>query len=330
MGEQRNSDAARQACFSVYVWFDQPLDFSLDEIAVALGEDYPEMRGWQPMLPGYTMPPISTEDVIVGCLTNDDPVEGGLMSFSGVPGALSGELVAATPLVSGFESGRPPAAKFRRYVSITIDSKEHDIASRFRAMRALTCLTAVLAGLPTCVAVYHYSARLLVAPGTWVGAAKTAVRGEWPLPAWTAYRYFGQDGDVPQIGCASHGLAAFTGHDVTFMPAPVSRADATLYVLGAQWMLTTSNNQFADGDTMGLEGSDEKLRLRFVQESSEQDVDRWMVFHPGCPIDDVEMYGDRQGRPRSPDTNREQHADPDFFRRLLGATRRQDPPTAPH
>ena len=120
-------------------------------------------------------------------------------------------------------------------------------------------------------------------------------------------------------------MAAFNGHEVGFASAPVEPAYAVASVQSAMYLLLAGGNRFKDADTIGVEGSDERLRIRFKPEGPQVQTDSWILLHPSSSIDELAVFGERKTPPPPPGLENEIRPQEDYMDRLLGGYGGQDP-----
>ncbi|MBN2629696.1 MAG: DUF4261 domain-containing protein, partial [Rhodobacteraceae bacterium] len=114
------------------------------------------------------------------------------------------------------------------------------------------------------------------------------------------------------------GLAAFLGCEVALFLARIPPRDAVQYVYSACVMMLERGHKFRDGDTMGLEGSSEKLRIRFLGEGvCGVQTDVWALLHPTFPLDEEDMFGPRLMRPAPQDTDNNRRGEDGWLKKKL-------------
>ena len=333
MSDERYSDKRLEDDFTVYLMFEEPLEFASREVLDAVTEDFPHMAGWRESVTDPFQVKTTAEPVL-GILEHAGIGDASTgrdrrMLMTGRPGPLDLDFETMFRRAITFPEAREAVARHRSHLCVSIKATGADLAARFVAARDLNCLTAVFAKLPICTAVYFPAGDVIARPEAWVRAAERASVDEWPLDTWISYELtpIRTGAPKPCFSCATIGMAAFNGHEAHFMPAPVEPADAWSWAHGATWLLLAGGNVFTDGDTAGVDGGEDKMRLRHVAEGREAapgfcpQTDTWLLFHPDCPFDDVEMLGPRANSPPPPGTDNLMHPEPGFLSRILGRGR---------
>ena len=113
-------------------------------------------------------------------------------------------------------------------------------------------------------------------------------------------------------------MAAFNGQEVSFAAAAVNPVYAGSYVQGAIYLLLSGGNGFTDGDTMGVENGDERIRIRFLEEGPNAQTDSWVLIHPSSKLDEMAMFGERANPPPPPGVDNSRRPREDFMDELLG------------
>ncbi|MEM9044381.1 MAG: hypothetical protein AAGC81_06780 [Pseudomonadota bacterium] len=288
--------------FSAYVFFNEALDFTMAEVLDAYEEDYPGLPRFKDVIPPQHAH-LSTAETATVVLLADHPAVPSVHLFWAANNRDWN--------MDGLQerSGRlfPEAAEAVRtnqgYISISAGG-EPGLATRFIAARIVTCLAAVFAGLPVATAIYWSTGGLICSPQHWISAAKDAAEDKIPTFQWVAFdrTSLPATSDLPaQVSVESYGMAPFNGHEVCFTYAPQSLRTVGGHTASMVWMLLQAGHQFGDGDTVGLEGSDVKHRIRLAPEGPLAAVNTWVVLHPASPVDEMEIFGERQGRPPPPE-----------------------------
>ena len=328
---ERNSGKRLKDSFCVSLLFSEPLQFSLREVAEAVAEDYPAVGRL-----GADINPsdgLNTGDVTaLGVLMPKDAPECQIVTFTSLKGPLPiGSFNTAFQRLIAPDRREQMTRLVRSHVShlsITCGSQERDLGSQFLAARMATCIAAVFAKLPICQAVHYPSANMITTPDEWVKGADQAAAAEWPLDIWMSWIFLGDEREIegrPWVGCHSDGMAAFNGHEVCLRPAPVPPQQVLMSVYGPVYLLLAGGNEFHDGDTYGLEGTDEKIRMRLVEEGlpilpgdHKAQTDTWVMFHPDAGEDDQKIIGPRPGIPAPEGIDNSLRPQEGFLRRLLG------------
>ncbi|MEO1722564.1 MAG: hypothetical protein AAFR84_09195 [Pseudomonadota bacterium] len=288
---ERETERRLNETLTLELLFDGPLDAEIDEIADALAEDFPNLRGWRPPFPN--MPPVNIGGTTAAFLQSDDPDHGGRAMLISYPHIANSPIRSFRAILDQaarqsltFNGASDAVAAMRGHLTINMDAKSTDIVDRFHAARVLSSIAAVFAKLPMCLGIYVPWAQMIVAPKMIVDAAEQAAKDEWPLAAWINILIARDDSTQPPLWSATTiGLASFKGVEMQFAKAPVDVSAAGAWTFGACWLLLQSGNQFSDGNTMGLENSDLHYRLRFFEEGREGvATDCWVVIHPDAPL----------------------------------------------
>ncbi|MEM9343440.1 MAG: hypothetical protein AAGA87_10385 [Pseudomonadota bacterium] len=302
---QRYSDKRLADDFTIYVLFSEPLKGTVAEILEAVAEDYPGIDWSSSQIGGE----IDTQGVTLSTdlgISKDEAR--GRTTFMGMPGRCE---LDWTPIFEMSRIVNPEAEqavlRHTDHLSISVGSPQGNtsVAARFDAARRLTCLGAVFAKLPITLGVYFPSADLLVKPEDWVSAAETAMKGEVPVMQWMALyvNQFQWDGPAPEpVTVGTIGLAAFNGHELVMPQVQLPAGDAAHWIYMTVRMLLEAGHEFADGNTLGVEGQGKPIRIRLVAEGAETggQTDQWFLFHEASLLDDEKVLGPRGGRPPPP------------------------------
>jgi len=303
---QRYSDKRLSDDFTIYILLSESLQANVAEIFEAVAEDYPGIDWASDQIGGV----IDTRGVTLSTdlgMANDCEREAsrGRTTFLGAPGRC--ELDWA-PIYEMSRIVNPEAseavARHTNHLSISVGSPQGNtsIAARFDAARRLTCLGAIFAKLPITLGIYFPSADLLIKPEDWVSAAETAMKGEIPVMQWMALyvNQFQWDGPEPSpVTVGTIGLAAFNGHELVMPQVRLPAGDAAHWIYMTVRMLLEAGHEFADGNTLGVEGEGKPIRIRHLTEGSEHggQTDQWFLFHEASLLDDEKILGPRGGRP---------------------------------
>ena len=220
----------------------------------------------------------------------------------------------------GFKGARRALEKHTHYISISANSKGADLASRFRAARLVTCAAAVLAEDPGCLGVLFPAGDVLADPKAWRKGARQALKDEFPLDIWATFQvnpYQDPKSGKTFYSCGSVGVAAFNGHEIAFPAAPVQPLYAIKNVYCAAKIMLERGNEFRDSDTIGVENGDERLRIRFLPEGDNAQTDTWVILHPKCVVDEIEMFGERSRPPAPAGVDNRNFGEDNFMQKLL-------------
>lgn len=323
--------------FAIYLMFSEGVQFNSEEIAQAVLEDFPDLDITD--LGGLSLPtPCDTDDVIpmapifMGA-TGADATFVNMMRLPG-HGIWDPNAVPPRQMVAcqGFDL-KAALGRNKSYLCVSASAKSKSLEDCFRAARLVSCVGAVFAQLPICVAAYWESGDHFLSPKGICEMADAAMRSEWPIVQWVGLGLapLGDDkqGRVWSNG-GTVGLRHFTGYELQMVAAPfeVSKTAATLYTTA--WLPLTSGNRFEEGHTVGVEGGaeGEKLRLRWLptgatannSEAPPQPYDTFVMIHPDSPFDEAAYFGTplEDGGRKQVVT---QAARPGFFKRMIGGAR---------
>lgn len=321
MDVPRYSDKRLNDPFTAHVLFSQPLTFRLSEILAAVREDYPGLA-WTDRL--NMDDPITTGQVGLGALLPeaDMTAEPSSVVFTSLPGRFEGDWGAVLHASRVyFPDAAQALARHATYLSITLGSRDGSLAARFDAARRVTCLAAVFARLPICVAVSFPSSDLILAPQDWVQAAATAMKAETPVPAWVApYVNPVSSRGVRTWTVGTIGLAAFLGREVVMPLVPGAPGDTARWVVGAARLLMERGHEFRDGDTLGLDTGGPPIRIRDAAEGSHGfQTDHWVLIPVDSHMDEMAVFGPRPRPPAPEGVDNIIRGDPNSLRNRLYA-----------
>lgn len=313
----RYSDKRLRGDFTVYVLCDQPISFTMDEIETAFAQDYPSL-GWERFLDPEGAFTIGDASFAAGL----GPHRITLASFVGQCDLEWERYYAKNGMFAG---ARAAVEAHQTYLSVTVKSTGTDLKARFEAARLMTCLSAVFAALPACRCIYFPSADAIIPPDRWLKAAQTAVVDEFPLLEWMnpTVNTLDKPADGPAlITATSIGVAAFLGVEIAVPKTRTAIPEALAHLSGAAYLLLQCGHKFKDSNTLGVEGSDVKNRLRFMAESDDAQTDLWCILDQNCEVDEMAVFGERTGIPPPPGFDNQQFGKPGFLKRLMrgGAT----------
>lgn len=284
--------------FQVTLLFSERLDFEWAEVIAAIEEDYPEMAGWQDSL---GLGSAVAGDVSVGFLPNELNPDLGSLNYISGPGRAGQPSEDVYAKANTFPGARDAYEKHTCYLDLALSSRGTDLASRFRAARALNCISAVFAKLPVCLAVWFPDADLILSPQQWADAAEEARKEEWPFSQWISFNIGGFQGENGQsfATISTIGMAAFNGTEVSVLGYPGDRLqEGALMARNTCWMLLNGGSRFNDGDTIGVEGDQTAIKIRLAREGTKpggsdfpMQTDVWMLFHPEGYFNDLDLLG---------------------------------------
>jgi len=317
----RFSEKRMQEAFSAVVLFNGPLQFRISDVFAAGEKEFPELIRPHPDLASAM----------------DDPLYDTAAKIPMAPMMLADECSASVVNIFSLTGGRFPDAQdtairsaitfpeaqqawddHKSYLYISAGGPNADLVDRFRAAQLTSAVAALFASDPTCVGVLFPTGDVIVSPQEWQQAARIAAEGYWPLAQWISFRLSGQKlANGVHFGCQSIGMAAFNGFESHFAMAPVEPAEAASYAYSVCHMLLDGGSAFMDSDTMGVENSDEQIRIRLLQEGAKVQTDTWVLLHPQSPIDEKSVFGERSGQPPPPGTDNSRPPQEGFFQSLL-------------
>jgi hypothetical protein len=323
----RYSDKRLTDNFTAYVLLSEPLQFRFPEIWEAVREDYPDLE-WAFSVavdPPFDSGTVSMGTYFGGC-SPGGASPNGMVSFLSTPGPIGIDLsdaIMKSRFV--FPEAKQAIERHRSCFSIAVSSVDTSIAARFDAARRMSALLAIFCKLPICLGAYFPSADIILAPNRWIEAADTSAKGKLPAMQWINYiiapasegRFISAEGDgrftIFTIGCA-----AFNGHEIVLPSVKMDRTEALGYVYSAVTMLLEYGHEFRDGNTMGDEEQRLKIRIRHCAEGFEgSQTDQWVLFHPSSSVDDVKMFGEREGTPPPPGYDNSIRGDAGWLRKRI-------------
>lgn len=303
----RYSEKRLQDEFTVYVLFSEPLQATVSEIIAATAEDYPGLD-WS--FENFGPDAVDTRSVTLAVDFRANSTSRGLSRITGFPGRCQLEWA---PILEKSRAAWPNEAganavmtRHTDHLSVSVASPKGDtsIAARFDAARRATCISAVLAKLPTALGVYFPSADLLLPPDSWAQAADTAMRGKVPVFQWVnlvPVQFDRDESGRHPVTISTIGMAAFNGHEIVVPHARIPAKEAAVLASCAVSMLLDANHEFGDGNTMGFDEDDKSVRIRHVEEGHlGLQTDTWMLFHSSSKLDDEDLLGERKLRPPPP------------------------------
>ena len=274
------------AYFSVDILFSEALDFGLEEIANAVSEDYPETA--ISVHPVHAGKHIKTDEPVLGMLKPVDPRNGYVVTLNGL-GAPDEEFRAADNSEIAWHSGGfahcaiDALASHTSYVSVSIQTMDHSRGARFRAVRQLMAVSAVLAELPIALGVLVHWSSHMIEPGFWVEGVKKAMRGELPLSQWISYRSgwvnAGNKSDMLTSGYTK-GLRSFVGYEVHLASAPIPPSDAKLLLKNVCSTILQCETAPRNGDLLGLDNDPVKYKVRRSQNAKGTMDPVLVLMHP--------------------------------------------------
>jgi hypothetical protein len=300
----RYSDKRRQDAFYAYVLLSEPVTFNTRDAITAVRTGYPGLT-WTDKLDMNTTGTTGSIMLAPYFCGATDGAEPRMITLTSEPGrcAVQGWDSVLRKSYPIFPTGAEAVAGHRTFLRITVESHDTTLAARFDAARRMTCFAAVFARLPTCTGVYLPGADLIMSPGDCIRAAAMAIKGETPIMYWmTLVPTPLPDAANPlEWSVQSIGLAAFTGCEVFMPKVRMLPGEAAKWVYAAITMIMDRGHVFTDSDTMGVDGDDLRIRLRWMPEGKlGAQTDMWALFHPRhSAMDDVVVFGPHS-RPPAP------------------------------
>lgn len=311
---------ALNTSFTVNVLFSEPLEFDFAEITQAVKEDYPAFRVTDM---GVAPGPQRTDSMVLGVLTPADTVNGGVISFT-TPGSTDAEWQNADHTETLFHSANFPGAetairKHQSYIAISITSDDDSLASRFRALRQLSCVVAVFAKLPITMGIYCCWSNRVTSPDQWVEDTKTAENGEWPYLSWVSFRAGWDQSRAGNsyAGGRTIGLSAFCGWEIFHAAAPMQPSDVAAMLATATYMRLGGGHTFGDGHTVGGDDGSVAYRVRYFPFNEGDPFRQMALIHKDSPLDEEAEFGPRPGIAPVDRTKHMTKTNKNFLRNLL-------------
>jgi hypothetical protein len=313
---ERYSDKRLKDSFTAYVLLSDTLQFMPSEIWDAVREDYPKLS-WN--LDVTVAPPFDTGRFSMATYLGGGAADArhGFINFLATPGPLDvdfDDLIFKSRFT--FPEAKHAVTAHRSALSISVSSTDGSIESRFEAARRMTCIAAVFAKLPICVGIYFPSADLILPPTSWIEAANIAMDGKVPTFQWINFSVVNYEYNI--ITAHTIGCAAFNGFEVSMPAVRLNPTEALKYVFSAVTMMLEYGHEFQDSHTLGEEGSDEKLRIRFWPEGlHDAQTDTWALIHPAYCRDEIADFGPRKGTPPPPGYDNTFKGDESWLRKKI-------------
>jgi hypothetical protein len=327
------------ASFAAYVLLSEAIQFTTDEIAEAVLEDYPGLdidTGSGLQIPqACDTAEFITAPMFFGAGGEDG---GNIVSLIRLPGygTWDPERIGKHQMLGAFDIDLKAAlGQNRSYVCVSVSARGDSLKDRFRAARLCSCIAATFAKLPVALAVYWETGDQFLSPKRVVAMADTAMANDWPVQDWIGLvpsprgrDEAGRDWSAGVTG----GLSPFTGYELELAAAPISVADACSTLWSTAWLPLVSGNEFRDGHTAGPEDapSDQKYVMRFLPKGASAPkygpdalpTDRFVLIHRESPFDVEAYFG-----PAAPAVAEKktvvvtQSPRPGFFKRVMGGGR---------
>ncbi len=314
--------------FALYVLFSDGLQFSTRDIEAALIEDFPELD-------------IQKNDALdfpQECDT--DQMIPMAPIFFGADGADAGGVVNMIRLL-GYGQWDPAQItgpqrygaldidlqdalrRNRSYLCISVSAKSDQLLDVFRAARLCSCLGAIFAELPICLAAYWETGDYFLSPEAIRRMARISIDNKWPVREWVGLSLSPgrKDGELVEWAQGlTRGLIQFTGYEFAVTPAPVPIVEAGQMLLGAMTTVLECGAIYNDGDTIGVEDKpDFKWRVRHVPPGVDGAVTKTLaLIHPESKYDPGPSLGAPANRPPPPGLNNSKTYRKPIWQRLMG------------
>lgn len=313
----RYSDKRMTNPFEVFVLFEGRMKFDVSALWEATVREFPEALSKEGC---FATGMIDTDEV--ASLATVFGLTEGALTIASFRGHRCTEQHYSTAVSRAFHfPGAAEALKRHTgYVTISASCKTIDLAERYKTARAVTCLAAIAAAAPKCVALIFPSGDIIAAPDFWREEANKLNSDTWPLAIWISINMaHGQLKEAGPVHCRTGtiGMAAFNGHEFDYFWAPVEPIEAVQSVLGGAHLLLEQGHVFKDGDTLGIEDEQDRLILRHRSEGKNAQTDQWVIVHPRCPYDMTKEFGPNPAIPPPPGVDNIAKGERGFMKRLL-------------
>ena len=326
---ERLSDKRLEESFAAVVLFSEPLQFKMSDVIEAGQEDFPDLirpdaSGMSKAIDDALGDPLhDTAQKVPMALMSLDDGNGGTVRvhiFSLTGGRYPDDHTHSIRRAITFPGAQNAWDQHQAYLYISAQIEGTSLVDRFRSAQLTSAVASLFAGDPTALAVIFTTGDVFSEPEAFCKAARQAADGSWPFEQWISFQLTGDMvDDVPHHGCLSWGMSAFNAHEIYLAPAPVDLPSTQRLAVGTAFMLLEGGSQFHDSDTIGLEGTDEKIRIRLQAEGPESRTDTWVLIHPQSSMDEMAVFGKRSRQPAPPGVdNNAPPVKSGFFQRLLG------------
>lgn len=323
--------------FALYLLFSEGLQFVSSEIETAVLEDFPTLDIQRNPVLSFpfdcdTDGMIPTAPIFFGSGGADGC---GVVNMMRLPGYGQWQIDQVTPSqrIGAADIDLADAfARNRSYLCVSVSAKSSELADVFRAARLCSCLGAVFARLPICLAAYWETGDHFLSPSRIVSMAETAMKDEWPLTEWLGLRLDGRGQDESGRYWAAgntKGLETFAGYELTLPAAPLEAAAVAATLYATAWLPVANGSVLKDGDTCGPETEAEgpPMRLRWLPKGASAPqhgtppvpTDTFVLMHPESPFDIDAYFGPpnpKEAGVRVIKTT--QRPKPNFSKRVLG------------
>ena len=296
---ERYSERRLREDFNVHILLSEPLVAGLDEILAAARADFPELT-WNDLGGSRAVLDTTTSCDLAwqGDARLNEPDETRFITRAGRASLHWGhafQLARAT-----FPNAEDAVARHQSWLEIRVPSRGTSLAARFDAACRVTCLGAIFAAFPTCLAVYFQSGNTIVSPERWTAAAREALKPRLPFFEWFGFyaNPLVHEGKTFGFSLGTIGMAAFNGRELVAPKAPRPAAELAGMVLEMLNATLQRGHQFQDSDTCSLEGDETIYRIRHCAEGRlEMQTDAWVLLHPDAFVNEIEALGPRTRNP---------------------------------
>lgn len=200
------------------------------------------------------------------------------------------QIIHRSRFVFAHEAARAAIDAHQGRLTITLGAIGDTPAARIDAARRLTCIGAVLARDPACLALHYPAADLILPPDMWIRAAEVAVAGGFPVVQWVniLHETLPDGRDPAPVTASSLGLAPFFGCELAVVMARLAPEAAVRLAYDACLSLAEDGVLPKEGASM----ESVKLRLRLLRAGQHGvQTDVWALLHPTCALDEAEVFG---------------------------------------
>lgn len=317
------SNTQNVAYFSIDILFEKALDFDLEEIANAVSEDYP-------LTPVEVHPvnigkSIKTDQVVFGMLKPLDARNGHVIVMNGT-GSPDEDFRAADHSEIAWRSGGyahcalDAIRSHQSYITLSVQTFDHSLEGKFRAVRQLMAVSAVFAQLPIAIGILVHWSSHMIAASTWVTGAQKSMRGEWPLYEWFSFRCGWEAKKSMSDRCAvgyTKGLRNFLGFELHVAAAPVNPSDAKTLLRKACLFSLQSNRELRDGQMVTLENDPHRYKIRRPRNANNTPGAVIVLLHPGTLENEKPDADPAWSKTGSDTIYRSQRPNPNFMQTLF-------------
>lgn len=316
---KKYSEQRLEAAFDVMLLIKGAFNLSMERLVKQVASDFPTVNEWGTLDIGMNI----QSNEVVGMGSMMPKGQGGHMITITYHSAQRAPLEHYRPAIQHavhFPQAQQVLEEHDYYISFSCNSNGRDLASRFKAARAITCVTASALKLLPCTGVLFPSSDIITSPEIWYDSAVTASKNSWPLTGWVSYgkNMHQTAAGTIESSCGSIGVAAFMGCELAFSAAAVDMQTAVRYVMGACYLLLERGNEFVDSDTLASEGGGESIRIRFAPEGMlGAQTDTYVLIHPKSSVNEMDVFGERSRPPAPPGIDNTQRGYEDYMEQIL-------------